>query len=154
MPHYYQAENYLVDGNKRWERVGRVKLEELRNCCDHMDSLWVNGDHSKNGINDRIPIEVANGHCESSLTLIEPQDFCLVLETGLTFKQKIRAEFKYNDVPYKLSLTDPFVERKYAELAAGRYKIEEKPLYLCISLGEPLDGYCYKLVAGVIGLGE
>ena len=29
LPHYYQAENCLVDAEKRWEKVGQLKLEEL-----------------------------------------------------------------------------------------------------------------------------
>ena len=107
-----------------------------------------------NGMNDRIPIEVANERCESSLVLIEPRNFQLFLATGLTFKQKIRAEFMYNGDTYNLSVTDPFVEKIYADRTPGRYRIEDRLLYLCISLGEPLDGFCYKLVAGVIGLEE
>jgi len=154
LPHYYQAENCLVDGDKRWQKVGELKPEELAGYCDHVDTLWENGHHSVNGMNDRIPIEVANERCESSLVLIEPRDFYLILETGLTFKQRIRAEFSYEEVTYNLSVTDPFVEKSYADRMAGRYRIEEKPLYLCISLGEPLEGFCYKLVAGVIGLKE
>ena len=154
LPHYYQSENCLVDGDKKWEKVGQLKPEELVDYCDHINTLWENGYHSVNGMNDKIPIEIANERCESSLVLIEPRDFCLVLSTGLSFKQKIRSEFIYKGATYNLSVTDPFVEKTYAERAAGRYRIEEMPLYLCISLGEPLNGFCYKLVAGVIGLKE
>ena len=133
--------------------MGALKPEELVDYCDHINSLWENGYHSVNGMNDRIPIEIANERCESSLVLIQPRDFCLVLSTGLTFKKRIRAEFIFKETTYNLSLTDPFVEKTYAERTAGRYRIEDRPLYLCISLGETLDGFCYKLVAGVIGLG-
>ncbi len=152
LPHYYQTENCLVDADKRWERVGRLKCEELGEYCDRMDTPWENGHHSVNGTNDRIPIEVANERCESSLVLIEPRDLYLILTTGLTYKQKIRAEFVYSGATYNLSVTDPFVGKIYADRKAGRYRIEESPLYLCISLGESLDGYSYKLVAGMIGL--
>lgn len=152
LPHYYQAENCLIDGHKKWKKVGCLKPEELVHYCDHMEALWINGHHSSKGTNDRIPIEVANEQCESSLVLIEPQEFSLVLTTGLTFKQTIRAEFGYNGDIYNLSVTDPVVEKVFADRTAGRYTIADRPLYLCISLGEPLEGFCYKLVAGVIGL--
>jgi len=152
LPHYYQAENFLADCERTWEKVGRLKVEELNDYCDDVHNLWVNGYHSANGMNDRIPLEISNAQCESSLVLIQPQDFLLVLSTGLTFKQRIRAEFIFNKTTYNLALTDPFVERTYEERAEGRYRIESKPIYLCISLGEPLNGFCYKLVAGVIGL--
>jgi hypothetical protein len=59
--------------------------------------LWENGHHSLNGKNDKIPIEIANENCVSSLCLIKPPDFSIVLVSGLTFKQKIRAEFTYNN---------------------------------------------------------
>ena len=72
--------------------------------------------------------------------------------SGLTFKQKIRAEFIYNNVKYKLSVTDTNVERKFEGKPPGIYHFEDQTVYLCISLGEPLEGYCYKLVAGVMGL--
>ncbi len=152
LPHYYQAENYLADCERSWEKVGRLKVEELRHYCDDVHSLWVNGYHSAHGMNDKIPLEIANAQCDSSLVLIQPEDFCLVLSSGLTFKQRIRAEFIFNETTYNLALTDPFVERTYAERTEGRYEIEKKPITLCISLGEPLNGFCYKLAAGVIGL--
>ena len=154
LPHYYQSENCLVDVKKRWKKVGQLKIEELVHYCDDVNCLWENGHHSVNGMNDKIPIEMANERCESSLVLIQPRELYLVLSTGLTFKQKIRVEFVYNETTYNLALTDPFVEKTCAERAEGRYMIEDNPIYLCISLGEPLSGFCYKLVAGIIGLKE
>ena len=152
LPHYYQAENYLTERKRPWEKVGRLGLDKLTELCDPVDILWENGYHSAKGKNDKIPVEIANEKCESSLALIQPQEFSLVLESGLTFKQKIRAEFIYHGVPYNLAVTDTFVEKEYADRLEGRYGIEKKDIYICISLGEPLEGFCYKLVAGVIGL--
>lgn len=44
------------------------------------------------------------------------------------------------------------MEKEYADQPDGRYAIQDKNIYLCISLGEPLERFFYKLVAGVIGL--
>ena len=151
-PHYYQTENYLADQSKPWEKVGKLKNEELAKYADFGETLWENGYHSKYGKNDRVPIEIANENCESSLSLIKPHKFSLLLTSGLTFKRKIRSEFVYNGKIYNLAVTDTFVENHYADRQEGRYEIENNEIYLCISLGEPLERFCYKLVSGVIGL--
>ena len=48
---------------------------------------------------------------------------------------------------YRLSITDPAFEEKYAG-KAGRFSIGES--YLTVSLAGQSDGYAYKLIAGVI----
>ena len=64
------------------------------------------------------------------------------------FKLRVRAEFSFADETYNLSVTDPVIERDYLGRGNGRYELDAS--YLCVSLGEPYDGYCYKLVATII----
>lgn len=45
-------------------------------------------------------------------------------------------------------VTDPRIERAYLAKADGDYPFGE--CYLTVSLGEPFNEYCYKLVAAVI----
>ena len=151
-PHFYQAENYLIDRSRPWEKIGQSQILEIADLCDTIEKLWENGHHSVNGKNDKIPIEIANEKCEFSLVLIKPIELKLLLSSGLTYKKKIRAEFFYNGITYNFSVTDTIVEKEYVERPDGCYPINVKDIYLCISLGEPLEGFCYKLVAGVIGL--
>ena len=151
-PHFYQAENYLIDRSRPWEKIGQSQILEMPDLCDTVEKLWENGHHSVNGKNDKIPIEIANEKCEFSLVLIKPIELRLLLSSGLTYKKKIRAEFFYNGITYNFSVTDTIVEKEYVERPDGCYPINVKDIYLCISLGEPLEGFCYKLVAGVIGL--
>jgi hypothetical protein len=54
-----------------------------------------------------------------------------------------------NEVNYRLSVTDPTVESEYAD---GAHDIGRA--ILCISLGEPYEGYAYKLIAGMIKVPE
>ena len=40
-----------------WIRKQQRPLSFLPKLCDQVDSLWINGYHSRNGLNDRIPEE-------------------------------------------------------------------------------------------------
>jgi hypothetical protein len=71
-----------------------------------------------------------------------------VLIEGAEFgnpRRKVRGEFTLNDMNCRLAVTDPIVESKYAD---GTHDIGSA--ILCISLGEPYEGYAYKLIAGVM----
>ena len=65
-------------------------------------------------------------------------------------QKKVRAIFSYNNVKYSLVVTDPIIENKYNKRGIGKYKLTDENIYFCISLGEPYNGYCYKLVASII----
>ena len=57
-------------------------------------------------------------------------------------------KISYGHNVYILWVTDPRVERRYLARQDGFYKLSES--YLTISLGEPFNEYCYKLVAAII----
>lgn len=63
-------------------------------------------------------------------------------------KRRVQAQFHFSGTQYALWVTDPNIERSYLACADSDYKLSE--CYLTISLGEPYDGYCYKLVAAII----
>ena len=89
-----------------------------------------------------------------SLCLIRPDDFVLDVSDDLDGRKKVRAKFTYREIPYLLSVTDPVIEKTYLMKERGEYPLAAKDLYLTVSLGEPFNGYCYKLVAAVITAGE
>ena len=67
--------------------------------------------------------------------------------------------FSLEDAEYELGLTDDDLERRLRHLPLGEHELRVCPLFanaphvlLTVSLGEPFEGYCYKLVAAVIGL--
>jgi Dual OB-containing domain len=64
-------------------------------------------------------------------------------------KRRVQAKFSYNGVSYRLWVTDPLIETEHLTRGEGVHALG--PSYLTISLGEPLDGRCYKLVAAIIG---
>jgi hypothetical protein len=77
-----------------------------------------------------------------------------VVSDDLDGRNKVRARFAYRDTPYLLSVTDPGIERMYLMKEQGEYPLITRDLYLTVSLGEPFNGYCYKLVAAVIMIDE
>ncbi len=60
----------------------------------------------------------------------------------------MQGHFEHLGTQYGLWATDPLIERTYLAKQDGTYRLGES--YLTVSLGEPHDGYCYKLVAAII----
>jgi hypothetical protein len=56
----------------------------------------------------------------------------------------------FNHISYRLPVTDPAVEACYLKKPLGNYPLTEPEIYLTISTSEPYEGFCYKLVAGLI----
>lgn len=150
-PNGYQRENWLLDPDSYWQRVSRLKWRDLGALEDPVDRLWKDGESSYNGMNDRISLGLAS-RIRSSLRLIRVDTMTLsVFKPGEAFgnpKRRVQGWFKHAGVEYHLWVTDPAYERKYLGMKDGEYKIGES--YLTISLGEPHEGYCYKLIAAII----
>ena len=153
-PHNYQTENYLIDARHAWRKVGQFDKHQLHILADTIEGdLWINGYSSYNGINDRIPEDIANTLCNSLYFVHLEQLSILVCTEGAEFgnaKRRIRAEFSLHDTPYKLAVTDPRIERAFLKKNDGKYPLWEDHIYVCISIGEPYSGYCYKLIASII----
>lgn len=150
-PEGCQRENWLLDPKAYWVRVGRFPRADLEKLTDSAGTLWINGYHASQGVNDRIPIELAV-KLENSLKLVRVDKLRLnVCSSGEEFgntKRRVQARFRFAGNNYALWVTDPIIERTYLSREDGEYRLGEK--YLTVSLGEPYNGYCYKLVAAVI----
>ena len=113
--------------------------------------LWLDGFRTHQGRNDRVPLsEMAR--MEGSLRLVEVDELTLaVFAPGEAFgnrKRRVQGCFRHAGQDYALWVTDPICERHYLAKLDGDYRLER--CFLTISLGEPYDGYCYKLIAAVI----
>ena len=148
-PHSYQTENYVVD-ERQWLRNGELPASELPALCDEVQDLWINGYHTLDGSNDRIPLELTEETVTSSLLLVKPDQLWITVDEGPRMLKKIRARFIFKGVQYWLSVTDTRIEERYFNQEIGEYPIAAGNVYLCVSIGEPYEGYCYKLVAGII----
>lgn len=150
-PNGYQQENWLLDPAYYWQKAGEADAGSLAGLVAPPGPLWINGEHSYHGMNDRIPLEVTAG-LDSSLMLIRVDEVQLhVFAPGEAFgnaKRRVHGAFVHAGMRYRLWVTDPHYERDYLRQPNGNYPLG--PCYLTISLGEPLDGMVYKLIAGII----
>lgn len=150
-PKGYQQENWLIDPDLYWVKVGTLSWDDLEAYAVTDGTLWVNGHHTFHGVNDVIPVDVA-ATVQSSLTLIHVRRLDLhVFKPGEAFgnpKRRVQGQFEFAGNRYSLWVTDPNIEREYLARQDGHYSLGES--YLTISLGEPFEGNCYKLIAAVI----
>lgn len=150
-PNDHQQENWLLDSNFYWTKVGVLPLDKLQQLVDPVAPLWIDGHSTYSGRNDQIP-RVLTKSLESSLRLIHVDSLQLsVFRPGEEFgnpKRRVQGRFSYARNEYALWITDPSYERKYLSKPDGEYEIGES--FLTISLGEPFKEACYKLVATVI----
>jgi hypothetical protein len=98
-----------------------------------------------------------NRPARESLLLVQPAD--IRWHTAFNtyeLRNMPRVFFQLDDVAYDLPLTDPAYAGPLQRRDEGDYRSsdlgipEDATILFTISLGEPLDGVCYKLVAAVV----
>lgn len=150
-PRDHQKENWLLDPKHYWVKVGRVKWKDLQDLDESNGPLWINGHHTYNGRNDKVPLALSAG-LGHSLRLIHVGSLQLsVFAPGEAFgnsKRRVQARLAHAGIDYALWVTDPEYERRYLAQPDGEYDVGES--FLTISLGEPYEDCCYKLVAAII----
>lgn len=96
-----------------------------------------------------------------SLSIIRPQQVHWKVAPNPTYPSRLRvqADFRFDDAPYCLVVTEPVWEARCRRSGPGRHPHStiagdaNAQVLLTISLAEaPLHGYHYKLVAGVVCL--
>lgn len=151
MPHGFQSENWLLDPRYYWSKAGAFSPLDMERLLDPVDGLWINGYHTFNGSNDKVPEELMEG-VSDSLRLIGVDALELrVFAPGEAFgnaKRRVQARFDHAGIDYALWVTDPGYERAYLSKLDGSYELGA--CFLAVSLGEPYEGSCYKLVAAIV----
>jgi hypothetical protein len=148
--HAYQKENFFAEEKQTWVWQWKLPDAALDKLLDSPDSLWLEGFSSTTGLNDRIPEEIVVKNDTPSLYLIRPDDFTILVTDDLYGRKKVNARFTYRGTPYLLSVTDMMIEREYLMKPQDEYPLDNKNIHITVSLGEPFNGFCYKLVAAVI----
>lgn len=150
-PENYQTENWLLDPTYYWEKTGAFSPRDIPKLLDLIAPLWIDGQSTFHGRNDRISLESADS-VSDSLRLIHVKWLNLaVFSPGEAFgdsKRRVQGQFTHASTEYRLWVTDPEYERAYLAKPDGVYSIGG--CYLTISLGEPYEGAFYKLIAAII----
>jgi hypothetical protein len=150
-PKTYQCENWLIDGEGYWVLAGRLVWEQLTPFRDAVRPLWIDGSHTANGMNDQIALAYA-ADLNNSLRLIHANGVEIhVIRTTSPFgpaRRRVQGRFDHAGQTYWLWVTDPVIERAYLAQPNGQYRIGES--FMTISLSEPFEGHCYKLIAAII----
>jgi hypothetical protein len=153
-PLLHQPENWLIDGTP-WQLMARPApagvMAKLAGAISKTDLLFGNP-------SDRIAMADLERHpAAASLALVEPYDihwFVWQYEN----RKKLRVQFRLGPYRYDLGLTDPIYVDLLKDLSVGPHKDAELGLpkggrlLLTASLGEPFNGFCYKLVAALVQL--
>ncbi len=150
-PREFQRENWLLDPGFYWIKAGTYPRSKIRSLCDSHQKIWINGFSTHDGLNDQIPLWRAR-ELDTSLMLIHVDEVMLNVQTydgsyGRT-RRRVQGQFCYNGIEYKLWVTDPIIEAKYFRMPNGRYPLNH--CLLTISLCEPFNNACYKLIAAVL----
>lgn len=150
-PENYQTENWLLDPTYYWEKTGAFSPRDLPKLLDLIAPLWIDGQSTFHGRNDKILLGSADS-VSDSLRLVYVERLNLaVFSPGEAFgdsKRRVQGQFTHAGTEYRLWVTDPEYERAYLAKPDGAYSIGE--CYLTISLGEPYEGAFYKLIAAII----
>ncbi len=108
---------------------------------------------------DRVSYSNFNGKpAAASLTLVEPSNVRWRITQSPRGRRQIRAGFALGGRSFDLPVTDPEWEQRLSLLPSGVHSSEEVGIsrtdrvFLTISLGEPFNGECFKLLAAVIVL--
>ena len=149
-PRDYQQENWLLDPDHYWERVGRFTAGELQHYLDPVGPLWVDGHSSSSGHNDRVPFSSAVS-LSSSLKLIRVGGLALSVSTIASEfgdKRSLQGRFSYAGTEYALRVTDPAYEERYLRRSDDSYTVGKR--LVTVSLGGMFHGFGYKLIAAII----
>lgn len=149
VPVRHHTENHVMASGD-WRRAGYMTWEELGKLVESPEGpLWLNGDSSSGGYNDRVPEACLRG-LSRSLYLVRPEK----VELQATYEQlrgwsrrRIRVSFDLRGEHYRLAVTDLEILNQAWEMGVV-YPMEDA--LLCVSLGEAFKGYAYKLAAAVI----
>jgi len=150
-PSYHQRENWLIDTSSKISKIGHLAPLLAVGAVDDVKVLWNLGSNSANGFNDKVsPADLSNIH--PSLYLIRVSSLKIVIHDELG-RRAHRGSFTHSGNDYVLKITDLVLEQSFKDHPYGTYAYNG--CLLTLSLTEkPWYEFHYKLIAGVIQLGE
>ena len=135
-PLKHQPDNYVL---KSWNIVGEADISQLPPYLDSPNDLW--------GIGNSVFYQYIQDELVSisqSLYIVPVKNIQLYWKdrSDIGKDPQRRGRFIYNSTLYDLPITDPKFEHMREETLFNKY--------LTISLGEPYNGSCYKILASIL----
>lgn len=149
-PSSTQSENYKIAQQPNWQTVAIFPKPNIASLLDSPQSLWSTDfdSSSYHGVNDKVSQASATGNSLYFIKIaggtITKQDQSYEGKQSI----KLRLAFSYNDERYSLIVTCPDLSDNYWNKIQVGESEEIGPCYITVSLAQPFNGYCYKLVAG------
>lgn len=152
-----QPENWFIDPNHRWEKVGERAVSVAAQVAEQPGDLWLEHGQKTDRVSPDFLGRIAR---RQSLCLIRPESLHLKIETKTwegQRKKRVRGILRYRGQMYDLGLTDPLIEHKYCpdfhNAADGviRLKHDDQNL-VCVSLTPLFQGLHYKVIAAILEL--
>lgn len=153
-----QPENVEV-GASPWQLIGRVAPGDAG---EVLSPHLVDGPALFGNRGGAVPEKEALRGMEASLALVRPErpEFSLEPPWPGKMRTRPRIRFALGGKGYDLALTDYFVAPRLTKAGLGSHGLadlglpDDSDLFLTVSLAEPLDGWCTKLVAAVLVIPE
>ena len=143
-------------GTPQWRLIERI---EVAKALPSLEQFTSHGPDLLCGQEGRVSYtDLNNSPAPASLALIEPSNVSFIVAESSKGRIQTRAGFQFGGKHYALPLTDPKWERILSNSTLGIHRPEsagvtpQQRLFFTISLGEPFNGECFKLVAAVIVL--
>lgn len=149
--HDVQIENYSIDTQFYWQKLGVFPKNKIESLLDHPYTLWHNNYSTYNGLNDRFDKGLV-GNPIQSLYFIHVKNLDIrIKKEGANFGndlRRYRGFFTYNGIDYGIMITDPQIYSDFGRHAEGTYGIGS--CYITLSTAPHTDGFCYKFIAAII----
>jgi hypothetical protein len=154
-PDPHQPENWVI-GPGSWRLVGRLSPHQA---LPYLEATRAPGPELLGNVGDRIafaPLE--RRPAPASLAIAEPEALEWRITTTFRGKRQTRARFRLRGAGYDLSVTDPVLESRLSRQPEGLHPCTSAGIpdrartFLIVSLGEPFNGECFKLVAAMVAV--
>lgn len=144
----WQPENHILAEKANIRHEGHISQEDLIRLIDKPVEIWGKGQHSSQGVNDRVPENILSAIDHTLLFLFIERAIICQKQSNWDDSCKLRLVFKFRNEKYSLAITDPDIIEEYNSLKPNEYKILNN-CFITLSLGLPYYGYSYKLVARI-----
>ncbi|HAW0319000.1 TPA: hypothetical protein JLI98_002156 [Escherichia coli] len=146
--HPVQAENFLIDTSFRWKKVGTLPVNKLDQFVEYPDTLWFNPQQHY-GVNDCFPSQLINGQTNSLYFIIIEDLVIRVSHSSYNRRKRYHGLFEYNQINYKISITDTIIYSTYGQKEDGDYHYGK--CYATLSMAPFSErNECYKFLAALI----